>query len=277
MPAPRSASIRRTTPHRNRSAAARSRPRPTCTASACCCTNCCSACGPTAVRRGARRRASTDRAQADGSVRAQRHATAAICAATSCILLKALEPDHSAAIRRPAPWPTTSSASRPSPVGAPAVAPVPGHHPAPPRRRAATALFHSASSPRSVAVAGERGARAVRANTVRDFIVTVFDAARAHLPREQRPTPEALVEQAQRQRRRQSRRGTTRGDVLRTLGESICRCRILPVPKRCSLKPRPGAGRGDRAASNARVLRADTIQRAGRNAEAMREAVRATR
>jgi serine/threonine protein kinase len=41
--------------------------------------------------------------------------------------------------------------------------------------------------------------QAQRANTVRDFLIGVFDSARASLPRDQRPTPEALVAHAQRQ------------------------------------------------------------------------------
>lgn len=51
----------------------------------------------------------------------------------------------------------------------------------------------------AIAVAQARSARqdALRANIVRDFVVGLFDTASAHLPRDQRPTPEALVEQAQ--------------------------------------------------------------------------------
>ncbi len=115
---------------------------------------------------------------------------------------------------------------------------------------------------------------AVRANTVRDFIVTVFDAARAHLPREQRPTPEALVEQAQRQLAAATNLdAATRGDVLRTLGEVNLSLSNFSRAEAMFAEARDlAAGRGDSAAaSSARVLRADTMQRAGRNAEAMRE------
>ena len=115
---------------------------------------------------------------------------------------------------------------------------------------------------------------AMRANTVRDFIVTVFDAARAHLPREQRPTPEALVEQAQRQLAAATNLGAaTRGDVLRTLGEVNLSLSNFARAEAMFTEARDlAAGRGDHAAaSSARVLRADAMQRAGRNAEAMRE------
>jgi len=115
---------------------------------------------------------------------------------------------------------------------------------------------------------------AVRANTVRDFIVTVFDAARAHLPRDQRPTPEALVEQAQRQLAAATNLdAATRSDVLRTLGEvNLSLANFARAESMFGEARDLAAGRGDStAARSARVLRADAIQRAGRNAEAMRE------
>jgi len=115
---------------------------------------------------------------------------------------------------------------------------------------------------------------AVRANTVRDFIVTVFDAARAHLPRELRPTPEALVEQAQRQLAAATNLdAATRGDVLRTLGEVNLSLSNFARAEAMFAEARDlAAGRGDPdAARAARVLRADAMQRSGRNAEAMRE------
>ena len=114
----------------------------------------------------------------------------------------------------------------------------------------------------------------VRANTVRDFIVTVFDAARAHLPRDQRPTPEALVEQAQRQLAAATNLdAATRSDVLRTLGEvNLSLANFARAESMFGEARDLAAGRGDStAARSARVLRADAIQRAGRNAEAMRE------
>jgi hypothetical protein len=88
---------------------------------------------------------------------------------------------------------------------------------------------------------------AVRANTVRDFIVTVFDAARAHLPREQRPTPEALVEQAQRQlaggdepRRRDARRRAAHARRSQSVAVEFC-------PRRSDVRGSPRSG--DRAAA----------------------------
>jgi tetratricopeptide (TPR) repeat protein len=115
---------------------------------------------------------------------------------------------------------------------------------------------------------------AVRANTVRDFIVTVFDAARAHLPREQRPTPEALVEQAQRQlAAAKNLDAATRSDVLRTLGEvNLSLSNFARAEAMFAEAHDLAASRGDPAAARtARVLRADAMQRAGRNAQAIRE------
>ena len=115
---------------------------------------------------------------------------------------------------------------------------------------------------------------AARANTVRDFLVTVFDAASAHLPREQRPTPEALVEQAQRQLAAATNLdAATRGDVLRTLGEvDLSLSNFTRAETMFGEAQDLAARRGDVAAArNARVLRADASQRAGKNAEAMRE------
>jgi serine/threonine-protein kinase len=114
---------------------------------------------------------------------------------------------------------------------------------------------------------------AARANTVRDFLVSVFDAARAHLPREQRPTPEALVEQAQRQLAAATNLDAgTRGDVLRTLGEvNLSLANFARAEAMFGEAQDLAARSGDAvAAGSSRVLRADASQRAGRNAEAMR-------
>jgi len=115
---------------------------------------------------------------------------------------------------------------------------------------------------------------AVRANTVRDFLVSVFDAARAHLPREQRPTPDALVEQAQRQLVATTNLdAATRRDVLSTLGEvnlSLSNFTRAEAQFAQALALADASGDGGEA-RNARVLRADALQRAGRNDEAMRE------
>jgi len=116
--------------------------------------------------------------------------------------------------------------------------------------------------------------QAARANTVRDFLVSVFDAARAHLPREQRPTPDALVEQAQRQlAATASLDSVTRADVLSTLGEvnlSLSNFSRAEAQFAQALALAE-AGGASREARHARVLRADALQRAGRNADAMRE------
>ena len=60
---------------------------------------------------------------------------------------------------------------------------------------------------------------AARANTVRDFVIGLFDAARAHLPRNQRTSPEALVEQAQQRLAKADLDSITRADLSQTLGE----------------------------------------------------------
>ena len=115
---------------------------------------------------------------------------------------------------------------------------------------------------------------AQRANTVRDFVVGLFDAARAHLPREQRPTPEALVEQAQRQLAASAGMdAATRADLLRTLGEvSLSLSNFTRAQALFGEVQALADGRGDRdAARSARTLHADALQRAGRNAEAIRE------
>ena len=114
--------------------------------------------------------------------------------------------------------------------------------------------------------------QAARANTVRDFLVEVFDAARAHLPREQRPTPETLVAQA---RQRLSQAGqldaATRSDLLRTLGEVSLSLSNFSEAQALFRQAQASAGvGGDAAAARAAaVLYADALQRAGRNAEAI--------
>jgi tetratricopeptide (TPR) repeat protein/tRNA A-37 threonylcarbamoyl transferase component Bud32 len=115
---------------------------------------------------------------------------------------------------------------------------------------------------------------AARANTVRDFLVSVFDSARAHLPREQRPTPEALVEQAQRQLAASANLdAATRVDVLSTLGEvNLSLSRFARAEALFGQAQTLADASGDAVAARAvRVLHADTLQRAGRNADAIRE------
>lgn len=60
---------------------------------------------------------------------------------------------------------------------------------------------------------------AQRANSVRHFLIELFDAAKAKLPRNQRPTPELLVrEAAKRARSDPTIDDALRADLLRTLG-----------------------------------------------------------
>ncbi len=126
----------------------------------------------------------------------------------------------------------------------------------------------------AIAITQAHSARqeALRANTVRDFVVGLFDTASAHLPRDQRPTPEALVEQAQRKLALPSALDAgTRADLLRTLGEvslslsSFSRAELLFEQAQVLAQQQ-----GDiDTAQDAQVLRADALQRAGNNAEAM--------
>ena len=126
----------------------------------------------------------------------------------------------------------------------------------------------------AIALSQARSARqeALRANTVRDFVVGLFDTASAHLPRDQRPTPEALVEQAQRKLAQASLLDAgTKADLLRTLGEvslslsSYSRAEAL-FEQAQTLAQQTG---DTEIARDAQVRRADALQRAGRNAEAM--------
>lgn len=62
-------------------------------------------------------------------------------------------------------------------------------------------------------------AEATRADLVRDFVLSVFESAKARLPRDQRPTPEALVERAQAELAAMPDLDrATRIDLLQTLG-----------------------------------------------------------
>ncbi|HEX3122239.1 MAG TPA: serine/threonine-protein kinase [Rhodanobacteraceae bacterium] len=115
---------------------------------------------------------------------------------------------------------------------------------------------------------------ASRANLVRDFLVGVFDAARAELPRDERPTPDALVSQAQHRLAGNSALdATTRGDLLRTLGEvSLSLSNFTQADDLFTQAQSLAAAQGDAAAeSSARVLHAAALQRSGRNREAKQE------
>ncbi len=113
-----------------------------------------------------------------------------------------------------------------------------------------------------------------RANLVRDFLIGVFDAARAELPRDERPTPEALVEQAQRRLAGNSNLdAATRGDLLRSLGEvSLSLSNFSGADDLFKQAQSLAAAHDDPSAERAsRVLHADALQRAGRNTEARQD------
>ena len=126
----------------------------------------------------------------------------------------------------------------------------------------------------AIAITQARSARqeALRANTVRDFVVGLFDTASAHLPRDQRPTPEALVEQAQRKLAQPSSLDAgTQADLLRTLGEvSLSLSSFSRAESLFEQAQSLAQAHGDiETVRDAQVLRADALQRAARNAEAM--------
>jgi len=113
-----------------------------------------------------------------------------------------------------------------------------------------------------------------RANVVRDFLVDLFDSARAHLPRDARPTPDALVAQAQKQLAGASDVAPgTRASLERTLGE--VELSLSNFARAQALFDQAGEEAllaGDAAGvRESHVLRADALQRAGRNTEASSE------
>ncbi|HEX4479650.1 MAG TPA: serine/threonine-protein kinase [Rudaea sp.] len=111
---------------------------------------------------------------------------------------------------------------------------------------------------------------AARANTVRDFVVGLFDAARAHLPRDQRPTPEVLVEQAELQLAHahdfdpitHAELESTLGEVQLSLSNFVHAEKLFAQSEQRAMD----AGQVDLARA-AQVRRADAMQRAGRNAD----------
>ncbi|HSN01793.1 MAG TPA: serine/threonine-protein kinase [Rudaea sp.] len=114
---------------------------------------------------------------------------------------------------------------------------------------------------------------AARANTVRDFVIGLFDAARAHLPRNQRPTPEALVDQAQRNLAAASLDPLTRADLAQTLGEVELSMAQFKRAQALFEEAGQAAHTADdaRAVRRARVADAQARQRAGDNAGAVAE------
>ena len=115
---------------------------------------------------------------------------------------------------------------------------------------------------------------AARANTVRDFVISVFDTASAHLPRDQRPTPEALVAQAQQRLAGNTDLDrATRADMLSTLGEvdlSLSNFAHAETTFAAALTLTRESGDADNARQLS-VLHADAMQRAGRNADALHD------
>jgi eukaryotic-like serine/threonine-protein kinase len=115
---------------------------------------------------------------------------------------------------------------------------------------------------------------AARANTVRDFVVGLFDAARAHLPRDQRPTPEVLVEQAELQiAQTQNFDAVTHAELVGTLGEVQLSLSNFARAEKLFAQAEQGANDAGQLdiARDAHVRRADAMQRAGRNADAITE------
>ncbi|UXI65884.1 serine/threonine-protein kinase [Tahibacter amnicola] len=113
---------------------------------------------------------------------------------------------------------------------------------------------------------------AVRANTVRDFVLDVFDSAKANLPREQRPTPEALVTQAAlRLEGTTNLDNATRSELTRAIGEVwLSLGSYEAADKALQQAATYAAASRDTAALMAiSILRADGWQRSGRATEAV--------
>ena len=114
---------------------------------------------------------------------------------------------------------------------------------------------------------------AARANAVRDFLVGLFDTARAHLPRDQRATPEQLVTLAQQRLQREPLDDATRAELLRTLGEVDLSLANFTGARALFDEAHALAERGSDAvaARRIRIAHADALQKAGNNADAARE------
>ena len=117
---------------------------------------------------------------------------------------------------------------------------------------------------------------AARANTVRDFVIGLFDAARAHLPRDQRATPESLVEQARQRLTKADLDPLTRTDLSQTLGEvelSMAQFQSAQALFAQAAAAATAAGNAQ-ARRRALVAQAQARQRAGDNAGALTELAR---
>ncbi|MCW5578302.1 MAG: serine/threonine protein kinase [Dokdonella sp.] len=115
--------------------------------------------------------------------------------------------------------------------------------------------------------------QATRANTVRDFVLGLFDAARAHLPRDQRLTPELLVEQAQQRLAAARLDSLTRADLSQTLGEvELSMARFAQAQSLFAQAAAAAVAAGDSAAAmRAQVAHAQARQRAGDDEGALAE------
>lgn len=112
---------------------------------------------------------------------------------------------------------------------------------------------------------------AAKANLVRDFVVEIFESARTSIPRDQRPTPEMLVEQAAtRLNKLPGIDPATRIDLLRTLGSVWLSLSDFAAADTAFAEAAALAeARGDHDdAQRLAVARAIGWQQAGRNAEA---------
>jgi len=121
--------------------------------------------------------------------------------------------------------------------------------------------------------AGVARQEAVRANTVRDFVVGVFGAARAELPRDLRPTPEFLLKQASERIDQDAfLDDATRADVLQTIGEVWLSLSDFDAADRAFAKAQTLSPTSLGELDNAElyVLRSDTWHRAGRDGDAIR-------
>lgn len=114
---------------------------------------------------------------------------------------------------------------------------------------------------------------AARANTVRDFVIGLFDAARAHLPRNQRPTPEMLADQAQARLAKADLDPLTHADLAQTLGEVELSMARFDRAQVLFDQAGRAASAADNAAAlrHARVAHAQARQRAGDDAGSVTE------
>ena len=117
-------------------------------------------------------------------------------------------------------------------------------------------------------------AEAQRANAVKKFLMDIFDAAKANLPSNERPTPETLVREAsQRARSDASIAPDLRADLLRTLGSVSLTLGDYPqaealLDESLQRLDEAGAAATSRERLDALVQKSNLLQRTNRNAEA---------